>query len=83
MARSSIGREQFDLWDKFEFVGDSYDGRKLWAVGQGGNGVMVADLVFDGELTPDNLPDDAGVYPQRFLSGRKGLIFRKAKNTAA
>jgi hypothetical protein len=79
MAKPSIGQEQFEFWDKFAFVGEYPDGRKLWAVGQGDNGVMVADLRHEGELTLQNIPEDAACYPQRFLSDRYGFVFHKPR----
>lgn len=83
MAKPSIGREQFDFWDKFAFVGEYPDGRKLWAVGQGCNGVMVADLRHEGELTPNDITEDVACYPQRFLSGAKDMIFQPVRKKAA
>jgi hypothetical protein len=32
--RGGVGRIHIDFWDKFEFVGNSYDDRVIWAVGQ-------------------------------------------------
>ena len=58
-----MDRSIIDFWDKFEFVGNSYDDRVIWAVGQVkpdsmclGNGVIVTELHHKGELTPENLP---------------------------
>lgn len=81
-----MDRSIIDFWDKFEFVGNSYDDRVIWAVGQVkpdsmclGNGVIVTELHHKGELTPENLPNDAPFYFQYHLNSRKGMILRRFK----
>jgi hypothetical protein len=58
---------EFKLWDQFKFVGDYIDNRKIWIVGESFCGPIVADLRHEGELTPDNIPDNARLYAQIHL----------------
>jgi hypothetical protein len=78
--RGGVGRQLIDFWDEFGFVGNSYDGRVIWAVGQSkadalslGDGVIVTELHHEGKLTPENLPDDAFFYHQYHLINRKNM----------
>jgi hypothetical protein len=83
--RGGLHRDCIDFWDRFEFVGNSFDGRVIWAVGQAkadslslGDGVLVVELHHEGELTPENLPDDAFFYFQYHLNRRREILIRRS-----
>jgi hypothetical protein len=39
-----LGRELVELWDEFHFVGNSYDDRTIWAVGNYCGDIIVAEV---------------------------------------